>query len=161
MACCKSSEIILHEAPGFSNTRSHCIPDRMERGSGKKMAVGGRIKRGYWGKARRIKGKVLCREELFHQYLWQVPKQFKAGIRPTKCRVHWNNISPRGFVWSWKRSFFLPPSFSWLLRFHFICEDGCCGFLGQMWHSIRFISGGPTGEEERVCVCVVKKKVFF
>lgn len=45
MARCKSLEVILHEPSGFSNTRSHCVPDRMERASEKEMEVGGRKKR--------------------------------------------------------------------------------------------------------------------
>lgn len=137
MACCKSSEILLYEAP---NTKSRCIPDRAERDTGKEMEV----ETEYWGKARRIKGNVVCREKLFHQYLWQVPKQFKAGIRATKCRVHWNNISPGGFVWSWKRSFFslFFPDFS---AFTSSVKTDAVVFLARC-----DTLGGPTREEARV-----------
>lgn len=80
------------------------------------MEVGERKKR-MLGKVKSIKREVFCREKLFHQYLWQVPKQFKDGIRATKCRVHWNNISLGGFFWSWRIffPFFLPTS---QLSFH-------------------------------------------
>ena len=52
--------IMLHDAPSFSNTRSHCNLERMERISGKEMEVGEGKNLDIEGKAGRIKEKVLC-----------------------------------------------------------------------------------------------------
>lgn len=125
----------------------------------------GRKKRGYRGKSRGTKGKVLCSEKLFHQYLWQVPKQFKAGIRATKCRVHRNNISLGGFVWSWERSFFLVfPSFfpTSRLSFHLWRRMLWFSWPDVTLHPVHFRRTNKGGRERRVCMCVqLEKCVVF